>query len=85
MSSFRFLIHPGETISDLMKAQGITQEELAQRAGVPEAFLGEVIRGEKDVTEELATGLHHAHFAPKSFWLKLQANYDAERTSRPYV
>ena len=72
------LIHPGETISDLLDERGITQKELAQRAGVSEPFLSDVIHGKKDISKGLAMGLEYALGVPRSFWLNLQANYDAE-------
>ena len=72
------LIHPGETISDLLKDRGMTQKELAQRACVSEAFLSDVIRGKKDISKGLAKGLEYVFGTPCSFWLNLQANYDAE-------
>ena len=75
------LIHPGETISDLLEERGITQKELAQRAGVSEAFLSDVIHGKKDISKGLAMGLEYAFGVPGSFWLNLQANYDAELLS----
>ncbi len=76
--SVELLIHPGETIADLLEERGITQKELAQRAGVSEAFLSDVIRGKKDISKGLAMGLEYAFGVPSSFWLNLQANYDAE-------
>lgn len=72
------LIHPGETISDLLEERNITQKELAQRAGVSEAFLSDVIHGKKDVSKELAMNLELALGVSRSFWLNLQANYDVE-------
>ena len=75
------LIHPGETISDLLEERGMTQKELAQRAGVSEAFLSDVIHGKKDISKGLAMGLEYAFGVPGSFWLNLQANYDAELLS----
>lgn len=72
------VIHPGETISDILEERNITQKELAQRAGVSEAFLSDVIRGKKDISKGLAMGLEYALGVPSSFWLNLQANYDAE-------
>jgi HTH-type transcriptional regulator / antitoxin HigA len=72
------LIHPGETISDLLEERGMTQKELAQRAGVSEAFLSDVIHGKKDISGGLARGLEYAFDVPVSFWLNLQADYDAE-------
>jgi len=75
------LIHPGETISDLLEERNITQKELSQRAGVSEAFLSDVIHGKKDISKGLAMGLEYALGIPRSFWLNLQANYDAELLS----
>ena len=64
-----------------MEERNLTQKELAQRAGVSEAFLSEVIRGKKDISKEFAMGLECALEVPRSFWLNLQANYDAELIS----
>ena len=77
-STFEWLIRPGEIIADILKERNLTQKELAQRAGVSEAFLSEVIRGKKDISKELAAGLECALEVPRSFWLNLQANYDAK-------
>ena len=77
-SAFEWLIHPGEIISDILEERNLTQKELAQRAGVSEAFLSEVIHGKKDISKELAMDLECALEVPRSFWLNLQANYDAE-------
>ena len=80
-SAFEWLIHPGEIISDVLEERNLTQKELAQRAGVSEIFLSEVIHGKKDISKELAMGLECALEVPCSFWLNLQANYDAELIS----
>ena len=72
------LIHPGETIADILEERNITQKELARRAGVSEPFLCDVIRGRKDISKGLAKGLEYALGVKSSFWLNLQANYDAE-------
>jgi len=76
--SNEFLIHPGETISDIIIDRGMTQKELAVRTGVSEPFLSDVINGKKSISKGLAIGLEYAFGIPSSFWLNLQANYDAE-------
>ena len=80
-STFEWLIHPGEIISDILEERNLTQKELAQRAGVSETSLSDVIHGKKDISKELAIGLECALGVPHSFWLNLQANYDAELTN----
>ena len=72
------LIHPGETIADLLEERDMSQKELAKRTGVSEPFLSDVIHGRKDISKGLAMGLEYAFGVPSSFWLNLQANYDAE-------
>ncbi|MDO5444659.1 MAG: HigA family addiction module antitoxin [Eubacteriales bacterium] len=79
--SLDLLIHPGETISDILEDRDITQKELALRSGVSEAFLSDVIHGKKDISKSFAMGLEYALGVPSSFWLNLQANYDAELIS----
>lgn len=76
--SHDFIIHPGETIGDVLEERGITQAELAARTGVSPAYMSNVIAGKKDISTNLAMGLEYALGVSKSFWLNLQANYDAE-------
>lgn len=76
--SHDLIIHPGETIADILLERGITQAELATRAGVSTAYVSYVIAGKKDISANFAMGLEYALSVPKSFWLNLQANYDAE-------
>jgi len=72
------IIHPGETIAELLEERGITQSELATRTGVTPAYISNVISGKKDISSKFAMNLEYAFGVPKSFWLNLQANYDAE-------
>lgn len=72
----RLLIHPGETIADMIEDRGITQKELAQKIRISEEILNDVIHGRRDISKELAMGLEHALDVPCSFWMNLQANYD---------
>ena len=72
------LIHPGETIADVLVERGISQAELAASTGVSTAYVCNVIAGKKDISAKFAFALEYALGVPKSFWLNLQANYDAE-------
>ncbi len=72
------IIHPGETIADVLEDRGITQAELATRTGMTPAYVSNVIAGKKDISTNFAMALEYALGVPKSFWLNLQANYDAE-------
>ncbi len=76
--SHESIIHPGETIAEVLEERGITQTELASRAGVCCAYVCNVISGKKGISANFAMGLEYALGVPKSFWLNLQANYEAE-------
>lgn len=72
------VIHPGETIADVLEERGITQVELSSRTGVSPAYVSNVIAGKKGISANFAMGLEYALGVPKSFWLNLQANYESE-------
>lgn len=44
--------HVGQTIRSLRKAQGLTQEKLAEKAGLHRTYIGALERGEKSPTVE---------------------------------
>lgn len=76
--SHDLIIHPGETIADVLEDRGITQAELSSRTGVSPAYVSSVIAGKKGISANFAMGLEYALGVPKSFWLNLQANYESE-------
>lgn len=43
------IIHPGETIADVLEERGITQAELSSRTGVSRAYVSSVIIGKKGI------------------------------------
>lgn len=73
-----FIIHPGETILEIIKDRSITQSELAIRTGFSGKHISEVINGKKDISADLAMKLEYALSIPASFFRNLQANYDLE-------
>ena len=72
------IIHPGETIAELLENRGMTQAELAARAGVSAAFVSNVIAGKKNISSEFAFALEYVFGVPKTFWMNLQTHYEAE-------
>lgn len=73
-----FVIHPGETILEIIQDRGISQKELAKRTGFSEKHISTVINGKKNISAEFAKKLSFALDVPASFWLNLQNNYDLE-------
>ncbi len=72
------IIHPGETLGDVLTDRDITQAELAVMTGVSPAYVCNVISGKKDISAKFALALEYALGVSRSFWINLQANYDAE-------
>ncbi|MCD8016001.1 MAG: HigA family addiction module antitoxin [Lachnospiraceae bacterium] len=72
------IFHPGETLAEVLEERGITQAELAMQTGVSPAFISNVIKGKKNISAKFAFALEYALDVPKSFWMNLQAHYDAE-------
>ena len=72
------IIHPGETIADLLDDRGITQAELASQTGVSPAYIGDVISGKDNISVDFARTLEDAFGVSQSFWLNLQAHYQLE-------
>jgi len=77
-----WIIHPGETIADVLVDRGITQMELAKRTGVTLAVISRVISGKQDISPQFAAALETTLGVRKPFWLHLQANYEVERRNR---
>lgn len=73
-----FIIHPGETLNDLLIDRGISQVELAHRTGVSEPHVSKIINGQKAISVQYAKKLEYALGIEARFWINLQANYDAD-------
>ncbi len=76
--SREFIIHPGETLKEILEDRGMTQKELALRVGLTEPYISSVINGQKAISVSLAKKLEYALGVDASFWINLQANYDKE-------
>lgn len=72
------LIHPGETILEVIEDRGISQKELAIRTGYTEKHISTVLRGKKSISAKFALRLETALDIASTFWENLQMNYDLE-------
>ena len=69
-------IHPGESLKDELEFLGLTQVELAQRTGLSEKHISQIINSVDPITPETAIKLERAMGTPASFWNNLQKDYD---------
>ncbi|OQC49058.1 MAG: anaerobic benzoate catabolism transcriptional regulator [Tenericutes bacterium ADurb.Bin024] len=72
------LIHPGETLVEIIEERGYSQKELAIRTGVTEKHISSVINGKSNITNEFAERLAIALNCDSSLWINLQSHYDSE-------
>ena len=69
--------HPGDLIGQMfLDGLGFTEEEFAERLGVPPVFLGAVARGAEGVTVNFAMRLERVTRVRADFWLALQSRFD---------
>ena len=73
------IIHPGETIADVLDARNIARAELSAHTGFSLAYVDSVIAGERDISSDFAVALEDALGVPKSFWVNLQRNFECEK------
>lgn len=73
-----YIIHPGETLAEVIEDREMTQRELAVRTGMTEKHISTVIHGQKNISAAFAKKLEYALGIEASFWMNLQANYDRE-------
>jgi len=76
--SREFIIHPGETLKEVLDDREMSQRELAVRTDVTETHISNVVNCQKDISISFAKKLEYAFNIDASFWINLQANYDKE-------
>ncbi len=76
--SLDLIVHPGETIKELLEERNMTQEELAIRSGYSAKHVSEVLSGKKNISSKFANSLEYVFGIPTQFWINLQGNYDKE-------
>ncbi len=72
------IIHPGETIKELIETRNMSQEELAIRTGYSAKHISQIINGKKDISSRFANRLEYVFGISTEFWINLQGIYDKE-------
>lgn len=76
--SREYIIHPGETLSEILEDIGMDQKELAMRTDVAESHVSSIVNAQKGISVPYAKKLEYALDIESSFWINLQSNYDTE-------
>ncbi len=69
---------PGNTIADALEELGWSQSDLAQRLGYTEKHVSQLITAKVPITEESAQKLARVIGSTANFWLRLEAQYQAQ-------
>lgn len=77
-SCLDLIIHPGETLKEVLDDRNILQKELAIRTGITEKHISNVINGKKKISPKFAKDLEYALGIDASFWNNLQTEYNQE-------
>jgi HTH-type transcriptional regulator / antitoxin HigA len=72
-----YAFHPGETLAETLEELGMSQKELAKRAGRPLKTINEIVQGKAAITADTALQLERVTGVPASFWNNAQRNYEA--------
>ena len=72
----KIAFHPGYYIKEIVKESGLTQAEFAKRLGTTSKDLSLLIRGEQDLSSDIAMKLSKMTGTSVSYWINLQNAYD---------
>ncbi len=72
------ICHPGEILKqDFMDPMGMSVDALARALDMPRVFIGDIIRGQRGITADIATRLGHYFKGTGDSWMRLQKLHDA--------
>ena len=79
MSKYRFdpdyVVAPGTTLKESIDAKGISQTQLAQRAGLTEKTISQIINGIAPISYDTAGKLELVTGVPAKFWNRRELGY----------
>jgi addiction module HigA family antidote len=78
MNNWTNPIHPGEILKDELEEIGLNGAELANRLGVPENRIYQILNGQRSVTADTALRLGKFFNTGPEFWLNLQKAYELD-------
>lgn len=72
----RIAFHPGYYIKEIVEESGLTQEDFAKRLNTTPKNLSILIKGEQNLSIDIATKLSRMLGTSVAYWLNLQQAYD---------
>jgi HTH-type transcriptional regulator/antitoxin HigA len=77
-----YAVHPGEVLGERLAAYGMTQAELAERAGMSTKTLNQIVKGKAPVTPETALQLERVLGVSARVWTGLDTNYRLQQAQK---
>ncbi|MDE0243168.1 MAG: HigA family addiction module antitoxin [Candidatus Kaiserbacteria bacterium] len=71
-------IHPGEFLVEVLDEFSITQKDLAQRIGMSEKAVNEIVKGKNPITRKTASHLSNVFPFSETYWTNLQSQYEED-------
>ena len=72
------IIHPGETLKEVMEDRNISAENLAQSTGFAQDYINAVLNCKENISADFARKLEDTLNIDADFWMKLNEFYNAE-------
>jgi len=75
-----YALPPGGTLVEVLSERGMSQAELARRAGLSAKHVNQIVLGTAALSAETALRLERVTGVPASVWTELEADYQVART-----
>ena len=72
------IIHPGETLKEVMEDRNITVKELAKSTGFTHKYINAVLNSEENISNDFARELENTLNIEADFWMKLNKLFNHE-------
>src|SRR6266545_1752937 len=77
-----YALPPGGTLVEVLAERGMSQAELARRAGLSAKHVNQIVLGTAALSAETALRLERVIGVPADVWTELEADYQVAQTRR---
>jgi HTH-type transcriptional regulator/antitoxin HigA len=70
------LLHPGEVLEMEILSRGLTKSKFAMDIKMYPSHMSDILKGKRNITEEIALKLENILGISAEFWMRLQVEYN---------
>ena len=70
------LLHPGEVLEMEILSRGLTKSKFAMDIKMYPSHMSDILKGKRNITEEIALRLEKSLGISAEFWMRLQVEYN---------